>query len=176
MTGGDKIMATNNLTKITAKPGEREVVVTRVFDAPRELVFKAYNDPKLIPQWWGPRKYTTTITKMDMRPGGAWRFVQHDSEGHEYAFSGVFREIVPPKRIVWTFEFEGMPCHVSYDSTTFEEEDGKTKVTDTSVFQSVEDRDGMLQSGMETGVKESYERLDEVLEREAERTAAQLER
>jgi uncharacterized protein YndB with AHSA1/START domain len=77
-------------------PSDREIVMTRVFDAPRELVFKAYTDPSLIPQWWGPRGFTTTVDQMDVRPGGVWRFVQRGPDGSEYAFNGVYREIAPP--------------------------------------------------------------------------------
>jgi uncharacterized protein YndB with AHSA1/START domain len=165
-------MASKNPTKIIANPTEREIVMTRVFNAPRELVFRAVTDPKLMAQWWGPRRFTTTIDKMDVRPGGAWRFVHRDAEGHEYAFHGVYREVVPPERVVWTFEFEGMPGHVSLDTATFVEKDGKTTFTSTSVFQTLEDRDGMLQSGMEEGATESYDRLAELLEREAEKIAS----
>ncbi len=145
-------------------PSDREIVMERVFDAPRELVFKAYTDPDLIPKWWGPRKYTTTVDKMDVRVGGAWRFVQRDAGGHEYAFNGEYREIAPPGRLSYTFEFEGMPGHVLLETVTFEEQGGQTKVTVTSLFASVEDRDGMLQSGMEQGANESQDRLAELLE------------
>ena len=145
-------------------PSDREIVMERVFDAPRELVFKAYTDPNLIPKWWGPRKYTTTVDKMDVRVGGAWRFIQRDADGHEYAFNGVYREIAPPERLSYTFEFEGMPGHVLVETVTFEERDGKTKVIVTSLFASVEDRDGMLHSGMEQGANESQDRLAELLE------------
>jgi uncharacterized protein YndB with AHSA1/START domain len=149
--------------KLTAEPGEQQLVLTRVFDAPRELVFRAFTDPELIPQWWGPRRYTTTIDKMDVRPGGSWRFVHRGEDGQEFAFRGVYHEITPPERIVWTFEFEGMPGHISLDTAVFEEEDGKTRLTATSVFQSVQDRDGMIQSGMEEGAAEGYDRLDDLL-------------
>jgi uncharacterized protein YndB with AHSA1/START domain len=145
-------------------PSDREIVMTRVFDAPRELVFKAYTDSTLIPQWWGPRGFTTTVDQMDVRPGGVWRFVQRGPDGSEYAFNGVYREIAPPQRIVSTFEFEGMPGHVSVETLTLEEHTGKTKVTSTSLFQTVEDRDGMLQSGMEAGAAETYDRFAELLE------------
>lgn len=145
-------------------PSDKEIVMTRVFDAPRDLVFKAFTDPDLIPKWWGPRKYTTTVDKMDVRPGGSWRFITHDKDGNEDAFHGEFREIVPPERVVQTFEWEGLPGHVSIDTANFEELDGKTKVTTTSLFDSVEDRDGMLQSGMEEGAKETWDRLAELLE------------
>jgi len=135
----------------------------RIFDAPRELVFKACTDPNLIPQWWGPKRFTTTVDKMDVKPGGVWRFIQRDSSGGEYAFNGVYREIVSPERLVYTFEFEGMPGHVMLETVTFEEHDGKTKLTDTSVFDTVEDRDGMLESGMEEGAAETMDRLAEIL-------------
>jgi uncharacterized protein YndB with AHSA1/START domain len=144
-------------------PSDREIVMTRVFDAPRELVFKVCTDPTLIPQWWGPRILTTTVDKMDVRPGGVWRFVQRDPGGNEFAFNGEYREIVPPARIVQTFEFEAMPGHVVLETVTFEDHDGKTKLTVTSLFQNVEDRDGMLQSGMEAGATESHDRLAELL-------------
>src|SRR5690242_4556598 len=125
-------------------PSDREVAQTRVFDAPRALVFKACTDPALIPQWWGRRTDTTTVDQMDVRPGGAWRFVTRDADGREDAFHGEFREIVPPARLVQTFEWEGLPGHVSVDTMTLEEHDGKTTMTVTSRFDTVEDRDGML--------------------------------
>jgi uncharacterized protein YndB with AHSA1/START domain len=135
-----------------------------VFNAPRQLVFKAYTDPDLIPKWWGPRYLTTTVDKMDVKVGGRWRYVQRDADGNEYAFNGEYREIVPPDRLSYTFEFEGMPGHIVLETVLFEERDGKTKVTVTSLFRSKEDRDGMLQSGMEEGARDSQERLAELLE------------
>lgn len=141
-----------------------EVSMSRVFDAPRELVFKAYTDPQSIPHWWGPRYLTTVVDKMDVRPGGTWRFVQRDAQGNEYAFRGEYREVVPPKRLVNTFEFEPMAGHIVLETVVFEEVNGKTKVTATSRFQSIEDRDGMLQHGMEEGAVESWERLAEILD------------
>lgn len=149
---------------LIAEPGKQEIVMTRLFDAPRELVFKAYTDPNLIPQWWGPKSLTTTVDKMDVKEGGVWRFVQRDAEGNEYAFHGVYHAIVSPERLVYTFEFDGIPGHVLLATVTFEElNDGKTKLTDRSVFQSVEDRDGMLKSGMEEGAAESMDRFAELL-------------
>ena len=145
-------------------PSDREIEVTRVFDAPRDLVWKAYTDPEAIPQWWGPRRHTTTVDKMDVRPGGVWRYVSRDADGNEYGFHGEYREVVPPERIVCTFEFEGMPGHVSVETLTLVEHQGKTTLTSTSVFGSVEDRDGMLQSGMEAGVRETWDRLAEYIE------------
>ena len=145
-------------------PTDLEIVMTRVFDAPLELVFRAYTDPELIPRWWGPRGTTTTVDKMDVRVGGAWRYLNQGPDGNEYAFNGEYREIAPPERLVSTFEFEGMPGHVVLDTATFEEQDGKTTLTTTSRFQTVEERDGMLESGMEAGAAETMDRLAELLE------------
>lgn len=152
-------------TSLIAEQGNQEIVMTRIFDAPRELVFRAYTDPNLIPHWWGPRSHTTTVDAMDVRPGGMWRYIEHDAAGNEYAFHGVYHSSASPERLVYTFEFEGMPGHVLLATVTFEEHDGKTKLTDRSVFQTVEDRDGMLSSGMEQGANESMDRLAEVLGR-----------
>jgi uncharacterized protein YndB with AHSA1/START domain len=156
-------MTSKDAVKFT-QPSDREVVMTKVFDAPRELVWKAYTDPKLIPRWWGLRYLTTTIDKMDVKPGGAWRFVSRAPDGNEFGFHGVYREIVKLERLSWTFEFEGMPGHVSVETVTFEWLDGMTKVTVTSVFQSKADRDGMVATGMEVGATESMNRLAELLE------------
>jgi uncharacterized protein YndB with AHSA1/START domain len=137
--------------------------MSRVFDAPRELVFKTYTDPKLIPQWWGPRGITTVVDKMEVRHGGTWRYIQRGADGNEYAFKGVYHESLPPERLVYTLEFEPMPGHVLLQTVKFEDQEGKTKVTVISVSQSVEDRDEMVQSGMEEGVVETWDRLEELL-------------
>jgi uncharacterized protein YndB with AHSA1/START domain len=144
-------------------PTDREIHIERVFDAPRDRVFAAYTDPQLIPQWWGPRGTTTTVDEMDVRPGGSWRFVIHNSDGSETAFRGTYREVVAPERIVQTFEWEGMPGHVSVETATFEDLGDRTKVTTTSISHTTEERDGMLGSGMERGMNETYARLDELL-------------
>lgn len=148
-------------------PTDREIHIERVFDAPRERVFATFTDPKLIPEWWGPRGVTTVVDQMDVRPGGTWRFVVHNSDGSETAFRGTYREITPPDRIVQTFEWEGMPGHVSVETAEFEDLDGRTKVTTTSIFHTLQERDGMLSSGMERGMNETYARLDELLARGA---------
>jgi uncharacterized protein YndB with AHSA1/START domain len=145
------------------EPGKQEIVMTRTFDAPRDLVFKTMTDPNLIPRWWGPRYLTTTVDEMDLRPGGRWRYLQRDPQGNEHAFHGVYHDITAPERLVFTFEYEGVPGHVLLDTVTLEEVDGKTRLTDQSVFQSVADRDGMVQSGMESGATEMMERLEELL-------------
>jgi uncharacterized protein YndB with AHSA1/START domain len=159
---------TANTTNISAEPGKQEILITREFDAPRELVFKACTDPKLIPQWWGPRYLSTQVDKMDVRPGGQWRFINRDAEGKEYAFHGVYHEVLAPERIIDTFEFEGLPetGHVTLETMKLEEfPGGRTRLTVQSVFQSVADRDGALQSGMEEGVNETYDRLAELLKK-----------
>ena len=149
---------------VTAEPGSHEIIMTREFNAPRDLVFKVMTDPKHIPQWWGPRQYTTIIDKMDVKPGGLWRYIQRGADGSEFGFHGVYHSVIAPECVVDTFEFEGMPGHVLMETSRFEAlPDGKTKLTVSSVFQSVADRDGMLQSGMEFGTNESYERFDELL-------------
>ena len=146
-------------------PSEKEIVLTRTFDAPRDLVFEAHTSCEHLRHWWGPRRYEIAGCEVDFRPGGTWRIVHRGSEGEEeHGFRGEFREIVRPERIVWTFEWEGLPGHISVDTITFEEHDGKTTITATSVFDSVEDRDGMLRSGMEEGASETYDRLAEYLE------------
>lgn len=161
-------MTKKNFAKITAEPGKQEIIITREFDAPRELVFKAFTDPELYTQWLGPRELTMTLEKFEPKNGGSWRYIQKDTEGNEYAFHGVNHEVLSPERIIGTFEFEGLPekGHVILDTARFEELSGnRTKLTSQSVFLSVVDRDGMLQSGMEEGVNDSYDRLDELLEK-----------
>lgn len=150
-------------TLAVTTPSDREIVMTRTFDAPRKLVFEAHSTPEHMKRWWGPRRYEMTVCEMDFRPGGAYRIVHRDADGQEFGFRGAFREIVPPERIVWTFEFEGMPGHVSVQTLVFTEQDGKTTVTATALYDSVEDRDGELHSGMLEGATETYDRLDEYL-------------
>jgi uncharacterized protein YndB with AHSA1/START domain len=160
-----KEMVDTQKSKLTVTtPSDLEIKMVRSFDAPRELVFKAFTDPKLMAQWWGPRDLTVTVEQMDVRPGGAWRVIHRSADGEEYAFRGEYREVVPPERITWTFEFEPWAGHGSVETATFEEKDGKTTVTSISTFDSMEDRDQMLNSGMEGGASESYDRLDELLE------------
>jgi uncharacterized protein YndB with AHSA1/START domain len=157
-----------NTTHVSAEPGKQEIVITREFDAPRELVFKVCTDPELLPQWWGPRYLSTEVDRMDVRPGGQWRFINRDAEGNEYAFHGVYHEILVPQRIIDTFEFEGLTetGHVTLETMKLDElPGGRTGLTVQSVFQTVADRDGMLQSGMEEGVNDTYNRLEELLEK-----------
>jgi len=151
-------------TELIAEPGKQEIRSTRIYDAPRELVFNVYTDPKHIPQWWGPRRLTTIVEKMEVKAGGLWRFIQRDENGNEFAFHGVYHSVTPLEQVVGTFEFEGTPGHVLMETSRFEAlPDGKTKLIATMVFQSIEDRDGMVNSGMEEGLLESDERIAELL-------------
>ncbi len=159
-------------TEFIVEPGKQEIIVRRVFNAPRDLVFKVYLDPKLRSEWWGPRNLTTKVEMIEARPGGRWRIVQRDPEGNEFAFHGVYHDVVPPERIIETLEWEGMPGHVNFNTSTLEEVDGKTTVTNRIVFQSVEDRDGMVSSGMHQGMEEGFDRFDELLARLQKREAA----
>ena len=150
-------------TDIKAPAGRQEIIVTRTYKAPRELVYKIVTDPKLIPQWWGPKILTTTVEKMEVRPGGQWRFVQRDPQGNIFAFHGVYHEAKSPELLVSTMEWEGMPGHVLLDIERFDEHDGLTICTSRSIFETVKDRDGMLQQGMESGTKETTDRINELL-------------
>jgi uncharacterized protein YndB with AHSA1/START domain len=149
-------------TQLTAEPGKQNIQMTREFDAPRELLFRAFTEPDLLVQWLGPRKYEMEIDRYEVRDGGTWRYIHRDDDGNEFGFHGVFHGTPSPQRMVQTFEFEGYPGHVSLDTATFEEKDGTTVLHVNSVFQSVEDRDGMIESGMEQGMNEGFERLDEL--------------
>lgn len=141
-------------------PSDLEILITREFDAPRDLVFKAMTDPALILRWWGN---STVVDNMDVRPGGSWRFVGHMPDGSEHAFRGEYREVVAPERIVQTFEYEPLAGHISVETATFAERDGRTVLTVLQLYASVEDRDRTIQYGMEKGATETYGRLAELL-------------
>jgi uncharacterized protein YndB with AHSA1/START domain len=158
-------MATTAQTRILAEPGVPQIIITREFDAPRELVYRAHTDPELLAQWLGPRRFTMIVDRYDCRDGGTWRFIHRDAEGNEAGFHGVFHGTPSPDAVVRTFEFEGAPGHISMETLTMEERDGKTQIRINGVFQSVEDRDAAVESGMESGVNEGMERLDELLAR-----------
>jgi len=143
-------------------PAEREIQVERVFDAPLARVWSAFTEPELLAQWWG-RGNKLEIVRMEVERGGHWRFVEHGPDG-DHGFEGRYREVTPTERIVWTFEWDGMPGHVAVETVEFSDlGDGRTKVTSTSLFHTVEERDGMLHSGMETGLNEAYAALDRLL-------------
>jgi uncharacterized protein YndB with AHSA1/START domain len=148
-------------TTTTTLPSDTEITMTRTFDAPRHLVWAAVTQPQHIARWWG-RGNKLDVT-LDFRPGGSYRYVEHAEDGNEYAFRGEIREIVPEERVVQTFEFEGMPGHIAVDTMTLEEKEGKTILTSRSSFSNREDRDGMLNSGMEAGANQSHDALDALL-------------
>lgn len=155
-----------NETKIIAEPGKQELFIIREFDAPRELVFKAHTDPDLYVQWLGPRRLEMILEKFEPQTGGSYRFIHKDQDGKEFGFHGINHLVREPDLLIGTFEFEGLPeeGHVELDTARFEElPNGRTKLTVQAVYQSVEDRDGMIRSGMEDGLNEGYERLDELL-------------
>jgi uncharacterized protein YndB with AHSA1/START domain len=167
----ERQVATKNKTEIMAEPGKQELFIIREFDAPREVVFKAHTDPELYARWLGPLDVKMTIEIFEARNGGSYRFI-HTIGEDAYAFHGVYHEVLAPERIIGTFEFEGLPetGHVVLCTTKLEAlPGGRTRLTSQSVFQSAADRDGMIQSDMERGVAEGYDKLDEVL---AKRMAA----
>jgi uncharacterized protein YndB with AHSA1/START domain len=143
-------------------PTDREIRIERIFNASRDRVWQAFTDPKFVAQWWG-RGHKLVIERMEVRRGGHWRFVEHSAEG-VHGFEGRFREVTPPERIVQTFEWDGMPGHVAVETVTLEGlGDGRTRIVTTSLFHTTEERDGMLQSGMEEGLNQSYAALDGLL-------------
>jgi uncharacterized protein YndB with AHSA1/START domain len=143
-------------------PTDREIHVERIFDAPRERVWRAMTDPKLIAQWWG-RGNNLTVERYEFQRGGHWRFVEHSAHG-DHGFEGRFREVTPPERLAMTFEWDGMPGHVAINTMTLQDlGDGRTRLVSTSLFHTTEERDGMIKSGMEVGMNQSYAALDKLL-------------
>jgi uncharacterized protein YndB with AHSA1/START domain len=153
-------------TQVEAAPGLPFIDITREFDAPRELVYRAYTEPELLAQWLGPRRLTMTVERWDVRDGGAWRYTHREADGSVYGFHGVFHGEPSLDGITQTFEFDGAPGHVSLETVVFEEHDGRTLVRNHSVYQSIEARDAMVASGMEQGLSEGFERLDALLARQ----------
>jgi uncharacterized protein YndB with AHSA1/START domain len=144
-------------------PSDREILVERIFDAPRDIVWAAFTRPELIAQWWG-RGNKLDVERFEVERGGHWRFVEHGPEG-DAGFEGRFREVSPPERLVQTFEWDGMPGYVSVDTAVFEDlGDGRTRIVTTTIFHTREERDGMLGAGMEQGLNQSYAALDKLLE------------
>jgi uncharacterized protein YndB with AHSA1/START domain len=156
---------THHETQIVSDPDVPLVRIVREFDAPPEKVFRAHTDPDLVVQWLGPRDLTMTIDHYDCRTGGSYRYI-HSRDGEDYGFHGCFHEVRPSELIVQTFTFEGAPDGVALEKLRLEDlGNGRTRLTATSLVDSFADRDAFVASGMETGVVEGYERLDEVLAR-----------
>lgn len=154
---------TRTATQVVADPSLPKIVITREFAAPPARVFRAYTDPELVVQWLGPRRLRMELQEYDARTHGAYRFLHIDEDGTEYGFHGTFHEVRPDERIVQTFTYDGYPDGVSLETAVFEDLGGRTRVTTTSVVDSLEARDAILASGMESGLSEGYERLDELL-------------
>jgi uncharacterized protein YndB with AHSA1/START domain len=153
----------SNTLKVTL-PSDLEIVMTRLFDAPRQLVFDAFTRPEMIKQWFGRRGDTLPVCEVDLRPGGRFRYVWALREGGEMGMGGEFRDVVPPERIVHTEVFDDYAeMGESVNTTLFEERDGKTYLTITSVYPSKQTRDAMIESGMESGAGETFDRLAEFL-------------
>ncbi len=154
---------TTHETEIIIDPDVPLVRIIREFDAPPEKVFRAHTDPELVVQWLGPRNYEMRIDHFDCRTGGSYRYI-HSSDGEEYAFRGCFHEVRPAEMIVQTFTFEGFPDSVALERAMFEDlGDGRTRLNVTSLVDSFEARDMFVASGMEVGIRESYDRLEELL-------------
>ena len=156
-------VANSNTFKVTT-PSDCEIRLTRLFDAPRRLVFEAMTKPEHIKRWWGilDKGYSVPVCEVDLRPGGAWRSVARTPKGQLVAFYGVYREIAPPDRLVFTEIFEQFPDTESVVTAVFTDESGKTRLTVTALYPSVEVRDTVLKTGMEAGAAISYDRLEEV--------------
>jgi uncharacterized protein YndB with AHSA1/START domain len=153
-------------TTFTVKKDKLAVVLERVFDAPRDLIWKVISDPQMVPKWWGPAQFETVVDKMDFRVGGEWRFI-HKADGQEYAFHGVYKEIVPNERVSDTFNFEPIgPGHELVETMVLEDiGNNQTKMATTSVYNNIEDLEGMVNSGMEGGATETWERLAKLVEK-----------
>ncbi len=149
-------------TDITTVPGMPQIVITREFNTSPEFLFRAHTDPELLVLWLGPRDLRMKVERLEPHHGGTWRYIHEDRDGNEFAFRGVFHGTPSPEGITQTSEFEGAPGNVSLESMTFEERGGTTLLRSTATYQSIEVRDMVIQSGMESGVVEGYERLDEL--------------
>jgi len=145
-----------------SKPRDREIHIERVFNAPRDRVWRCFTEPELVAKWWG-RGNKLVVEKLEVRRGGHWRFVEHSPDG-VHGFEGRYREVTPQTRLVYTFEWDGMPGHPSVETAVFEDlGDGRTKIVNDTLFFTNEERDGMMSAGMESGLNESYEALDRLL-------------
>ena len=150
--------------QFTAEPGVPQVVMTREFAAPPEVLFRAYTEPQLIEQWWGPRRFATKVDRLDARHGGEWRFLNIDDDGTEYGFRGVYHGSPSVDGgIVQTWEYEGAPGHVLLETAKFQAKDGGTRLVLTAAYETVEARDADFEAGMESGARETLDRLDELV-------------
>lgn len=158
-----------NKATVTANPGESTIRIERTFDVSPEKFFRVITNKELIPKWWVGPGYDVRVEEMDVREGGRWKFAQVMQDGTTFNFFGTYHEIAPGERVIQTFEFSGLPerGHVILEKMEMQPtEDGKTKMTVTQSFFSAQDRDGMLQSGMEEGMQNTYNVLDKILAEE----------
>jgi uncharacterized protein YndB with AHSA1/START domain len=154
-------MAVTSGTATVTLPSDKEILITREFDAPRHLVYKAWTTPELVMKWWSGRQGTMTVAEIDLRVGGRYRFAL-ESEGSEIAFNGEYREIVENERIVNTEVFEAMPGDPALNYVTFAEVDGRTRLELLVVCETTETRDGIINSGMEVGMQQQMDMLEEI--------------
>ena len=151
-------------TQFIAEPGMPQVVMTREFAAPPDVLLRAYTEPELIEQWWGPRRFATKVDRLDVRHGGEWRFLNIDGDGTEYGFHGVYHGSPSVEGgIVQTWEYEGAPGHVHLETAKFEAKGGGTRLVLTAAYETVEARDTDFEAGMESGARETLDRLDELV-------------
>jgi uncharacterized protein YndB with AHSA1/START domain len=151
----------SNALKVTAPEGLPFVDFEREFDAPVDAVFTAHRDPALVAKWLGPDGYQIDMTEWDFRSGGTWNYVHHDPEGNTYEFRGMFHTVRENEFAIQTFEFLGYPDAVSIESMRFEDlGNGRSRLSGHAVYPTLEARDGMVASGMETGMREGYDRLE----------------
>src|SRR5438128_6876088 len=153
---------TNSGTATVTLPTDEQILITRAFDAPRHLVYEAWTTPELVKRWWSAKRGEVTVAEIDLRVGGAWRYVMVTDGGFEVAFHGKYREIVPNERIVSTEVYEGMPEAEAVDTLTFTETDGRTLLTLLVQHTSKEHRDAHVESGMEDGLQDALDLLEEV--------------
>lgn len=161
----------NARTEFVIEPGKPTILIRRLLDAPRKIVFAAVTRPEYVAQWWGFRVSTMVECQADLRVGGAWRYVVRMPDGSEHGFGGVYKEIVPPERLVQTFRYDGYPEAESVETVVLQERGNQTLLTVTVLHSSVENRDGHVASGMEAGCSESHDRLAELLARLQQRAA-----
>jgi uncharacterized protein YndB with AHSA1/START domain len=156
------VQMTTSKSAVVTLPTDTQILITREFDAPRHLVYRAYTTPELIKRWWAGERGEVTSAEVDLRPGGTWRYVMTANGGFEVAFHGEYQEIVPDERIVTTDVFEGMPDAAALTTTTFAEKDGRTTLSMLVQHSSPEHRDAHISSGMEGGMQESMDKLEQV--------------
>ncbi len=157
-------MSNKDTATMVTMPSDKEIVITRAFNAPRKLVFEAWTKPEHVKRWYGLKILTLIVCDIDLRVGGKWRYVMHSPDGNDYGFSGEYREVVPHERLVYTEEYEALPPGHDYlVTTTFDEQDSKTTLTSKMLYKTKEDRDGHVASGMEPGMIETLDRLEELL-------------